>query len=46
MILTLSPAKTMDFEAQYLTKKHTSPDFIEDSEELIKNLTKIGKLGS
>ena len=43
MILTLSPAKTMDFEGQCLTKKHTSPDFIEDSEELIKNLTKMGK---
>lgn len=43
MILTLSPAKTMDFETQCLTEKHTSPDFIEDSEELIKNLTKMGK---
>ncbi len=43
MILTLSPAKTMDFEGQCLTKKHTSPDFIEDSEELIKNLIKMGK---
>ena len=43
MILTLSPAKTMDFGAQCLTKKHTSPDFMQDSEELIKNLTKMGK---
>ncbi len=43
MILTLSPAKTMDFGAQCLTKKHTSPDFMEDSEELIKNLIKMGK---
>ncbi|MEE3176262.1 MAG: peroxide stress protein YaaA [Verrucomicrobiota bacterium] len=43
MILTLSPAKTMDFEAQCLTKKHTGPDFIEDSQELIQNLTKMGK---
>ena len=33
----------MDFGAQCLTKKHTSPDFMEDSEELIKNLIKMGK---
>ena len=43
MILTLSPAKTMDFEAQCLTKKYTKPDFLKDSEELIRDLTKLSK---
>ena len=43
MIITLSPAKTMDFEAQCLTKKYTSPDHLKDSEELIRNLTKMSR---
>ncbi|MEC9036542.1 MAG: peroxide stress protein YaaA [Verrucomicrobiota bacterium] len=43
MILTLSPAKTMDFEAQCLTKKYTKPDFLKDSEELIRDLSKLSK---
>lgn len=33
----------MDFEAQCLTKKYTSPDYLKDSEELIRNLTKMSK---
>ena len=34
MIIVLSPAKTLDYEPQTLTKKHTMPDFLDDSQEL------------
>ena len=35
MIFVLSPAKTLDFDSRSLTKKHTLPDFLDDSQELI-----------
>lgn len=43
MITLISPAKTLDFDAQCLTKKHTTPDFLEDSEQLIAKLSKTTK---
>lgn len=43
MIIVLSPAKTLDYEPQSLTKKSTTPDFLEDSQELIDILKKKSK---
>jgi cytoplasmic iron level regulating protein YaaA (DUF328/UPF0246 family) len=41
MIITLSPSKGQDFETPALTKKHTRPADIKDSELLIRELGKI-----
>lgn len=38
MIIVVSPAKTLDFETPTVTKKHTQPDFLEDSQLLITQL--------
>ncbi|MBL8496694.1 peroxide stress protein YaaA [Nitrosomonas sp. JL21] len=51
MIIVISPAKTLDFETPPITEKHTHPDFLDDSAELIDALRKlepdqIGKLMS
>jgi cytoplasmic iron level regulating protein YaaA (DUF328/UPF0246 family) len=35
MLITLSPAKTLDFDKQTLTRKHTTPIFLDDSSELV-----------
>lgn len=43
MLIVLSPAKTLDFESQSLTKKHTQPDFLDDSKELVAVLAKMSK---
>lgn len=43
MIIVLSPAKTLDYEPQSLTKKHTMPEFLDDSQELIDVLAKKSK---
>lgn len=43
MIVVISPAKTLDFSPQTLTKKSTQPDFLDDSEELIANLAKMSE---
>lgn len=41
MILVISPAKTLDYEPQTFTKKSTTPDFLDDSQELIDKLSKM-----
>ncbi|MDH5387192.1 MAG: peroxide stress protein YaaA [Gammaproteobacteria bacterium] len=41
MIITLSPSKGQDFSEPAKTKKHTTPDALEDSQLLIKELRKI-----
>ncbi len=41
MLAVISPAKTLDFEKQCLTRKHTEPDFLEESEVLIGSLRKL-----
>jgi len=41
MIVTLSPSKGQDFEEASLTKKHSKPADIKDSELLIRELRKI-----
>ena len=43
MIVVISPAKTLDFEPQKLVKKHTSSNFLDDSQELIDRLSKMSK---
>jgi cytoplasmic iron level regulating protein YaaA (DUF328/UPF0246 family) len=43
MIIVISPAKTLDFEPQNYTKKHTMPDFLADSKQLIDKLSKMSK---
>ena len=43
MIAVISPAKTLDFGEQCLTKKHSTPDFLDDSQELIDKLAKASK---
>lgn len=43
MIVVLSPAKSLDFESKPLTKKHTIPVYLEDSQELIDKLAKMSK---
>ncbi len=43
MITVISPAKTLDFGEQCLTRKHTTPDFLDDSQMLIDRLAKFSK---
>ena len=43
MITVLSPAKTLDYDPQKLTKKHTVPEFLDDSRQLIDQLAKMTK---
>jgi len=41
MLITLSPAKTLDFEKQKLTKRHSQPAFLDESQQLIDSLRKF-----
>jgi len=41
MLIVISPAKTLDFEAPLATKKNTQPRFPGKSEELIQHLRKL-----
>lgn len=41
MLIVLSPAKTLDYNSPPITTKHTVPDFIEDSEQLIGVLRRL-----
>ena len=43
MIVVISPAKTLDFQSQPPTKKHTIPEFLDDSQELVDRLAKKSK---
>lgn len=38
MIVVISPAKTLDYESPLPTEKHTQPEFLDDSQELIYTL--------
>lgn len=40
MIAIISPAKTLDFKSKEQTEKYTQPDFLKESEVLIKELRK------
>jgi uncharacterized protein len=41
MLIVISPAKTLDFEAPLATKKNTQPRFPRKSEELVQHLRKL-----
>lgn len=43
MISVVSPAKSLDYESPLTTKMHSLPDFLEDSEVLIKGLRKLSR---
>lgn len=43
MLIVLSPSKTLDFESKRLTSKCTTPDFLDDSAELVKKLSGMTK---
>lgn len=45
MISILSPAKTLDYESHLTTEVSTMPDFLNDSEELIKTLRDYDQKG-
>lgn len=38
MLILISPAKSLDFDSPLLTKKNSQPDFLNESEQLIKEL--------
>jgi len=40
MLIVISPAKTLDFESKPITQAASSPNFLEDSQELINTLKK------
>jgi len=44
MLIVISPAKTLDYETKPVTKKHTIPDFLEDSQELINRARQFSAL--
>jgi len=37
MLIVISPAKTLDYETPPVTKKHTEPEFLQRSEQLVKD---------
>jgi hypothetical protein len=43
MLIVISPAKTLDFETEPTTRDFTQPDFLEDSEKLIRKLRTVSR---
>ena len=43
MLILLSPSKTLDFSSQAKVKTPTSPEFVEEADELIGRLRKVSK---
>ncbi len=41
MLIVISPAKTLDFESDPITKTHTQPRFLKQSQQLIDDLEKL-----
>lgn len=41
MLIVISPAKTLDFESQAITKVFSQPDLLDNSEQLINTLRKL-----
>lgn len=41
MLMVISPAKTLDFETLPTTSEHTTPDFLDESAELIEQLREM-----
>lgn len=44
MLIVISPAKTLDYETAPTIKKHTIPDYLEDSQELINRARRFSSL--
>lgn len=42
MLIVVSPAKTLDYESKISTRKFTQPKFLEESEQLVQSLRKLG----
>lgn len=43
MKLVLSPAKSLDFESELPTNRHTKPDFLDTTEKINKKLSRLSK---
>lgn len=43
MLIVISPAKTLDFETEPTVRDYTQPDFLEDSELLIRKLRTVSR---
>ncbi len=43
MIVLLSPAKNLNFNTQNITKRHTQPQFLEDSKKIMHKLQRLTK---
>ncbi len=41
MLIVISPAKTLDFDGKPVTKVHTVPEFLDDSQDLITELREL-----
>ena len=41
MLIVVSPAKSLDFDAPAKTKKFTTPSFLDDSQKLVRDLRKL-----
>lgn len=41
MLIVISPAKTLDYESTINTSKHSMPDFVSDSAELVERLREL-----
>lgn len=44
MLIVISPAKTLDYETPPVTKKHSNPDYLSDSQELINRARRYSPL--
>ncbi|MET0026927.1 MAG: peroxide stress protein YaaA [Candidatus Thiodiazotropha sp.] len=44
MLIVISPAKTLDYETPPITRSHTKPRFLKDSQQLVSNLRNYSAL--
>jgi len=44
MLIVISPAKTLDYETQAVTKKHSTPDYLSHSQQLINRVRQYSEL--
>ena len=42
MLAIISPAKSLDFDSAPVTRKHSTPEFLDESQQLIDELRKLG----
>lgn len=41
MLIVVSPAKSLDYESKVKTRKHSQPEFLAESQQLVKDLKKL-----